>query len=470
MLAVLLAAAFVRTAGAAPAEATKLVPPRDGASYFGFTFRLFDSSDPIWGDTRSFDERIRDSIENELAGKTPTFLSVWAAWQRPDLPKRPLVPFSEILPDIQKVSGVVGESGIVYLDWNITPSAPGNDGITTRNIEAGELDRYIRHYALAIKEYGRPLLIRLLNGEYNGSWWWGVSPLANHSLSTKDFVAAWRRVVDIFRAVGVGNVSWAWVVNAYPEGFGQEGIDKNIAAYYPGDDYVDWVGADFYDVGPPSWLDGPYAFATAHDKPFFVGEFGIRHEWSSLTTAQQRAWLDASFDYFESHPAIKAISYFNYCNRAGSTRYVWDPSRSVYTDDGRVNYVPDFNDHDHRLLAGGPEMQALFSRRIDSPRYLTTVVTTTVQTQPLVATAALLPMQRVGQIATIRWRGNLAADSFDVQLRRRQGIWRETVTLGTATSRRLRGSRGERVSIRVRAHDVQGTPGPWSAPRTLRFR
>jgi hypothetical protein len=168
--------------------------------------------------------------------------------------------------------------------------------------------------------------------------------------------------------------------------------------------------------------------------------------------------------------AINAISYFNYCNRAGSTRYVWDRSRSVYIDDGQVNYLPDFNDRDHRLLAGGPDMRALFSRRIASPRYLGAAATTTVQTKPLVATAVPLPPELVGHTATIRSRGNVAADSFDVQLKRVHGVWREIVSLGNATSRRIYGSRSERVGIRVRAHDVQGTPGPWSAPRMLSFR
>src|SRR5438093_7412904 len=66
-------------------------------------------------------------------------------------------------------------------------------------------------------------------------WWWAVSPLANPRLTTEDFVQAWRRVVDIFRAVGATNVSWAWVVNSYPADPSlQPGIDANIGAYYPG--------------------------------------------------------------------------------------------------------------------------------------------------------------------------------------------------------------------------------------------
>jgi hypothetical protein len=70
-------AGLAPAASAAPAQLTKLVPQPDGRANFGFTFRLFDSSDPLWGDTRPFGERIQDSVTNELAGKSPTFLTVW---------------------------------------------------------------------------------------------------------------------------------------------------------------------------------------------------------------------------------------------------------------------------------------------------------------------------------------------------------------------------------------------------------
>ena len=92
---VLLAAALAVTSaparhqGARASSLTRLVPQPDGQANFGFTFRLFDTSEPLWGDARPFEERIRDSIQNELAGKTPTFIKVWTPWQRPDLPGKP---------------------------------------------------------------------------------------------------------------------------------------------------------------------------------------------------------------------------------------------------------------------------------------------------------------------------------------------------------------------------------------------
>jgi hypothetical protein len=454
----------------APTVATlpRLVPPRDGQAYLGLTFRLFDTSSPVQGDDRPFGERIRDSIDVELAGKTPAFIKVWTPWQHPDLPKKPLVPFGEAMSDITRVRGVVGDHGLLFLDWNLTTSTRVNGGITIRDIAGGTLDRYIRAYARDVRAYGLPVQIMLFNGEYNGDWWYAVSPRANQALTTADFVKAWRRVVDIFHAVGASNASWAWVVNGYaadPEQ--QPQIDRNIGAYYPGDGYVDWVGADIYDVGAPDWLDGPYAFAVAHGKPVWIGELGIRHEWSVLTPAQQRAWLGAMFDYFVSHPAVKAISYFNYNNREGATHVRWDPSRDITIYDGHVRYTPNLNDHDHRLLAGGPELRALFSRRIASDRYLSTVFEETADTQTELPTAELLAPTVRGDTATLRWRGSLAADAYDLAIKPRSRAWRTVATQLTTTSHRLKGNTGARMLVRVRARDVFGSPGPWSASLPL---
>jgi hypothetical protein len=72
----------------------------------------------------------------------------------------------------------------------------------------------------------------------------------------------------------------------------------------------------------------------------------------------------------ESHPQIKAISYFNYRNNPDP-----DPTAAdhVFLYDGKVSYVPDVSDHDQRLIAGGEDIRALFASRIADPRYVSTL-------------------------------------------------------------------------------------------------
>ena len=94
LAAVVTASTSARSAGES-GGVTRLLPP-DGKAYFGLTFRLWDTPDPVWGDARPLADRIRDSIQFELAGKTPTFLTVWAAWQKPDLSGQPLVALQRV--------------------------------------------------------------------------------------------------------------------------------------------------------------------------------------------------------------------------------------------------------------------------------------------------------------------------------------------------------------------------------------
>lgn len=351
---------------AATSTARAKYEPPDGFAYFGFTFRLWDvrplRKNDVWGDVRPFAERLSDAIEVELAGKAPTIITVHGSWRWEE--GGPLVPFSEVLADIERIHAAAGPTVVPRLEWQ-------SDHVTTREIASGAYDTYITGYARAVRRYGQPLFIRPICGEFNGYWWDWCSPKANPELTAADFVAAWRRIVDIFRQEGVTNVAWIWTPVAFPPPPMDWGHDPDWQAYYPGDDYVDWVGGDLNDWGRPAWLDPLYRFGIDHDKPFFLAEFAIRHEGTDLTHARQMRWLGAMFDYFESHPQIKAISYFNYKNNPdhslGSVEH-------VYRYDGQVNYVPDVSDHDQRLLAGGDDMRALFASRIADPRYISTLV------------------------------------------------------------------------------------------------
>ena len=115
------------------------------------------------------------------------------------------------------------------------------------------------------------------------------------------------------------------------------------------------------------------------------------------------------FDFFDSHNAVKAISYFNYDNRPGMGKPI-DPARVVYLYGGRVNYQANVNDDDHRLLAdSGAGFRSTFSTRIGSSRYISAVRTETVGGVTETASAAVVSVTVRGLRATVRWRGNGSA-------------------------------------------------------------
>ena len=190
---------------------------------------------------------------------------------------------------------------------------------TISSIADGQHDSYIREYANAVKSFGKRIILRPF-AEMNGDWYklFSSQPTA--------FVNAWRRIVNIFREVGVPNVQWFWCPNA--TGNGYYGLEE----YYPGDGYVYWVG-----------LDG-YNWAAAHNTPWqwwgeiftgdldrlsnlypskrqIIGEFGCH-----TTPGDKPAWFRDVHQYLKTnrHPKLAGIVYYDY-NADGATWAIDQP-------------------------------------------------------------------------------------------------------------------------------------------------
>jgi hypothetical protein len=360
-------------------SAGAFMEPKDGRCYFGFFFRVFDSPDPEWGDSRPFASRFKEAIDQELGGKKPSLFGVVQSWQTKEAAPEP---FEVLLNKIRRFEEVIGAPSIPVVAWDSKPGspAPGSRylGLTTKDVWSGRVDEFLRQYARDVKAYGKPILFRPICHEMNGSWHQHCSPLANPALTPADYVKAWQHVVTLFRREGVTNVGWVWNAASFPVGPVHERIDRNLESYYPGNDYVDWLGGDFYDQGSPrdprsnplnpnAYLDPLYAMALRHGKPFLLGEWGIRHRSSRMTPAQHEVWLRQVFNYVETHPKIKGILYFNYKERGAPGR----ARKVIPFPDGEVIYNPDSNDGDFRLIAEGhAHYRRLFAQRIRSDRYI----------------------------------------------------------------------------------------------------
>jgi beta-mannanase len=134
--------------------------------------------------------------------------------------------------------------------------------------------------------------------------------------TASEFIAAWRRVVTIFDQQGATNVEWTWQMTAYS--FRANSSDARYAGrWYPGDAYVDNVGADAYNWytcghGNGKWNelkvlgDPVLAFARAHGKRASFPEF------ASHATSQRSQWLRNAHSYFVANQDILAAAfYFN---------------------------------------------------------------------------------------------------------------------------------------------------------------
>ena len=120
--------------------------------------------------------------------------------------------------------------------------------------------------------FGGPVAISF-GHEMNGNWYpWGTS-----QATPAEFVAAWRHIHDLFAAAGATNVIWVWnpnIVNPMP--------DVELAPYWPGDAYVDWVGiTGYFPTTGPDTFAGVYGPTMAEvrkftSKPFIIAETAVQ--------------------------------------------------------------------------------------------------------------------------------------------------------------------------------------------------
>ncbi len=102
-----------------------------------------------------------------------------------------------------------------------------------------------------------------------------------------DFIAMWRRTVDLLRERGGTEIRTVWTMTngAFSDGRASE--------WYPGDDVVDVIGADIYNWFTCQGTDRPWqeldalmapalAFAQNREKPLALPEFGSVEDRSNL--------------------------------------------------------------------------------------------------------------------------------------------------------------------------------------------
>jgi hypothetical protein len=124
-------------------------------------------------------------------------------------------------------------------------------------IAAGRWDWYIKRWALAIKAYPRPVVLRPM-AEFNGFWYpWSHDP--------HQFVRAWRHIWDVFHAVGADNVTWVWSFQV-DSGVQPGPWEHQIEQYWPGPKYVDVLGMSLL------------RFAQGGSVPFYLGQLALAHQ------------------------------------------------------------------------------------------------------------------------------------------------------------------------------------------------
>jgi hypothetical protein len=190
---------------ATPPAVHASLPPAP-SSYLG----VFENgTPPSYGPIKDFAQAV---------GAEPNLIGYYSGWAQPfatsfaeTMHDHGVIPFVQIDPSLASVSGIAN----------------------------GAYDGYLKLYADSVRDFGHAVVIGF-GHEMNGSWYsWGYG-----NVLPSTFVAAWRHIWNVFRSEGADNVTWLWTIQADQPGTGP------IASWWPGAQYVNWVGIDGYYSKP----------------------------------------------------------------------------------------------------------------------------------------------------------------------------------------------------------------------------
>ncbi|MCR8631433.1 stalk domain-containing protein [Paenibacillus radicis (ex Xue et al. 2023)] len=219
----------------------------------------------------------------------------------------------------------------------------------SKGLDSVQDDAHLREWARAAKASGIPIFLRYAS-EMNGNWvvWHG---------DPQKYIEKFRLVHDVM-AQEAPNVAMVWSPGDVPA--------YSMDVYYPGDEYVDWVGVSLYTepyengdpaqsnmqaTSPIERLDSLYK-TYADRKPIMISETAVSH----YAHIPQESFTDYGLLNLQrlyeimplKYPRLKSITYFNV---------------DLKNRESRNNY----------LLGANEAMKALYSKMIAAPYYLTKV-------------------------------------------------------------------------------------------------
>jgi len=310
-----LAVFFIIRAMAMPAlAAIKIAPPEEG---------VYHSAHPDFGLRDDF--VTAESVIGFEALASKKIVWSYVSWHWADGIKFPSDACRAL--NGEGVTPLVG-----VMPWSSLKQGEPESVFTLGKILNGDFDEDIARCADEAHDLGFPIMMEF-GPEVNGSWfpwngaWNGRDEKSYGDAELPDgperFRDAYRHVVEIFRRKGASDVTWVFHIAA--SGSPKE-TWNSASFYYPGDDWVDWIGASVYGVpdnkGEVASLSDimkhlyPGLCALSESKPLAILEMGTAER------PEKPVWIKGAFDAIGggTYPRIKAVSWWNKINKPDGTR------------------------------------------------------------------------------------------------------------------------------------------------------
>jgi glycosyl hydrolase family 26 len=233
-----------------------------------------------------------------LMGRGPLIVSTYEQWDA-----RPFVR--------SELDAVWRRGALPMVTWE--PMSYHGRRYPLRAIARGRFDRYVHRAARAAAAWGHPVLLRFAH-EMNGRWYpWSAGREGN---TPRRYRQVWRRLVRIFRVAGADNVRWVWTPYASPAG------RFPFQRFFPGDEWVDWVGLDGFNWGRGRWRSFARVFGTSYqtlarisDRPMIIAETGAFDRGKA-------GWIRGALGaQLAAMPRIRAVVWFNHPAKGVDLRF-----------------------------------------------------------------------------------------------------------------------------------------------------
>jgi hypothetical protein len=241
--------------------------------------------------------QLYDKFTREV-GRAPVVIGSYKNWGIP-------------LIDAEQLDAIWSRGAVPMITWEPW----GRQTYSLRDIARGRYDAYINRSAAAAVRWGKPFFLRFAH-EMNGGWYpWGRGTNGN---TPRIYREAWRHLVKIFRAHGADNLRWVWAPNQNFSG------RYPFARYYPGDNWVDWIGLDGFNWQlSPRWQNFDQIFAGSYDalvrlsrKPVMIAETG---SWEN--GGSKEAWISRALTLeLPKYQHIRALVWWSENDPRGDLR------------------------------------------------------------------------------------------------------------------------------------------------------
>ncbi len=258
-----------------------------------------------------------DSYKRYTPSKTSSIVSVYTDLKSPSLN------------DLNKKA----TSSVVLVNLNVPTPEKSNLSLAYNNAT-------ISKFAKELSNLNKPVLLRI-GGEMN-VW----SDMA----TGEEFIKAYKNIADIVKK-NANNVAFVWSPNDL------NGYNTNMMDFYPGDNYVDWLGVSSYtllyflgerghnEVTNTSFLAGDYANPIARlnnirqlgiNKPIIITEGGVGHTYP-LINQNEESWAIEKLKFLYEYlpivaPEVKAIVHFDVNVSSDKAKYqLYDKPNMIST-------------------------------------------------------------------------------------------------------------------------------------------